>query len=525
MKKSRKKSIEPDTAVVYARYSAGPNQTDQSIEGQIRDCDKYAKEHGIKIIEYYCDRHISGKEDANRVEFQRMLRDSAKGQFDYVLTWKIDRFGRNREEIAINKSKLKKNGVKLLYVMESIPDGPEGIILESVLEGLAEYYSVDLAQKIDRGLRESALKGRVFGNKPVCGYTKNEQGCYSIDEGMAKIVREAFLRYSEGDTATNICKDFALRGIKTNRGKDFTPSLLYHAFRNRKYLGEYIYKGTSIPGAIPRIIDDELWEAVQNKLLLNAHSAPKFKASIPYILSGKIECAMCGENYVGEAGTGKKGAVYHYYKCHGKKQRKTKCDSQNFRKDWLEEFVLFHTKYDVLTDDMIEELADAVMDIQKQSSNSFTLDSFQAELKSVQKSIDNIMKAIEAGIITDTTKDRLLELESRRSDLKINIAREQLKKDDLTRDHVLYWFFMFRDGDIKDEKFQKKLIDVFINKIFIYKDKMVIAYNYANNDRIISFSDIPNSVRICLDKVELTETYPNPIVEKGAVYFVFTIAA
>lgn len=503
MKKKSDRVFEEKTAVVYARYSAGPNQTDQSIDGQIRDCDKYAKEHGIKIIEYYCDRHISGKEDMNRSEFQRMLRDSAKGQFDYVLTWKIDRFGRNREEIAINKSKLKKNGVKLLYVMESIPDGPEGIILESVLEGLAEYYSAELAQKIDRGLRESALKGHVFGNKPICGYKKNDAGSYDIDEGMAKIIHEAFLRYSEGDSAPAICNDFKSRGIRTNRDKEFTPSFLYHAFRNRRYLGEYIYRDMTIPGAIPRIIEDDLWNAVQKRLEANARSASKYKATIPYILSGKIECGICGQNYIGEAGTGKKGTVYRYYKCHGKKQRTTKCTSKPFRKEWIEEFVLFHTKYDVLTDDMIEILADAVMDIQEKDSVSFALKAFEDELKTVQKSIDNLMKAIEAGIITDTTKDRLLELESRRSELKVEIAREKLKKEQLTRDHVLYWFFMFRDGNIKDEKFQKKLIDVFINKIFIYKDKMVIAYNYAaNNDRILNFQDIPNRVRICLDQVE-----------------------
>lgn len=503
MKKKSDRVFEEKTAVVYARYSAGPNQTDQSIDGQIRDCDKYAKEHGIKIIEYYCDRHISGKEDMNRSEFQRMLRDSAKGQFDYVLTWKIDRFGRNREEIAINKSKLKKNGVKLLYVMESIPDGPEGIILESVLEGLAEYYSAELAQKIDRGLRESALKGHVFGNKPICGYKKNDAGSYDIDEGMAKIVHEAFYRYGVlGDTAPQICKDFCARGIKTNRGKDFTPSFLYHAFQNRKYLGEYIYKDIKIDGAIPQIIEDDLFELVQRRRLLNAKAPSKYKATVIYLLSGKIECGLCGESFVGESGTGKKGTVYHYYKCHGKKQRKTKCESKPFKKEWLEEFVLFHTKYDVLTDEMIERLADTVMEFQEQDSSSFALKSFEDELKSVQKSIDNLMKAIEAGIITDTTKDRLLELEGRRSELKINIAREKLKEDALTRDHVLYWFFMFRDGNIKDENFKKKLVDVFINKIFIYNDKMVIAYNYANNDHIISLSDIPNSVRICLDQVE-----------------------
>lgn len=110
----KKKIVNEAAAVIYARYSAGLKQTDQSIEGQIADCQEYAKQHGLTVIEHYIDRHISGKEDSNRSEFQRMLKDCCSGQFKYIITWKVDRFGRNREEIAINKSKLKRAGVQRL---------------------------------------------------------------------------------------------------------------------------------------------------------------------------------------------------------------------------------------------------------------------------------------------------------------------------------------------------------------------------------------------------------------------------
>ena len=236
----RKKAIDSTAAVVYARYSAGPKQTDQSIEGQIYDCQEYAKKHGLTIIEYYIDRHISGKEDSNRSEFQRMLNDCCKGQFKYVITWKVDRFGRNREELAVNKSKLKRAGVQLVYAKESIPDGPEGIILESLLEGLAEYYSADLAQKVKRGMSESAKKGKVLGSSCIYGFQKSADGCYEINEPAAAIIREVFQRYADGDTVPQIIKDLNSRGVLTYKNKPFDSSTLYRALRNRKYIGEYI---------------------------------------------------------------------------------------------------------------------------------------------------------------------------------------------------------------------------------------------------------------------------------------------
>ena len=125
--------------VIYARYSEGPKQTDQSIEGQVNDCMAFAQRNGIDVIEVYADRHISGKSVVGRYEFQRMLQDAQLHKFDCVIVWKIDRFGRDRQDIAVSKMQLKKAGVKLMYAEESVPEGPEGIILESVLEGIAEY--------------------------------------------------------------------------------------------------------------------------------------------------------------------------------------------------------------------------------------------------------------------------------------------------------------------------------------------------------------------------------------------------
>ena len=143
--------------VIYARYSAGPRQTDQSIEGQLRVCTDFCKQRGLTVIDTYCDRHISGRTD-ERPEFQRLIADAKRKKFEAVVVYKTDRFARNKYDSAVYKRELKRNGIQIFYAAEAIPDGPEGIILESLMEGLAEYYSAELAQKIKRGMHERAIQ-------------------------------------------------------------------------------------------------------------------------------------------------------------------------------------------------------------------------------------------------------------------------------------------------------------------------------------------------------------------------------
>ena len=506
----RKKAIDSTAAVVYARYSAGPKQTDQSIEGQIYDCQEYAKKHGLTIIEYYIDRHISGKEDSNRSEFQRMLNDCCKGQFKYVITWKVDRFGRNREELAVNKSKLKRAGVQLVYAKESIPDGPEGIILESLLEGLAEYYSADLAQKVKRGMSESAKKGKVLGSSCIYGFQKSADGCYEINEPAAAIIREVFQRYADGDTVPQIIKDLNSRGVLTYKNKPFDSSTLYRALRNRKYIGECTFGDVVYESGIPQIIDNETFDRVQERMDANKHTGFKYAAPVPFLFTGKIICGECGESYCGESGTSKTGTVHRYYKCHGRKARKTLCNSPVFRKDWFEQFILQKTVTDVLNDDVIDYLVKEIIKVQESDSVSSEISVLKKEKREVEKSLSNIMRAIESGIFNDTTADRMSQLEHRSKELSVEISKAELKRLRLTPDHLYYWFDQFRGGDISDETFRKHLADAFINQIFVYEDRVVIAYNCANNNpRSIDLSELSACVRTRSRKVDLMQPCSN----------------
>ncbi len=466
--------------VIYARYSAGPGQTDQSIEGQLRDCRDYAKKNNITIIDTYIDRHISGTDFENRQEFNRLLKDAAKHQFSCVIVWKIDRFGRNREELAISKVKLKKCNVQLLYAKEHIPEGPEGIILESLLEGMAEYYSAELAQKVRRGLRESALKGHALGANPCLGFHIVDKK-YVLDPETAPVVREIFERYAAGETARQICDDLNRRGVRTAKGEAFKCGTIYFALRNEKYTGIYRYGDIVLTDVIPRIVPQDLYERVQDILVSNSRNRSKTRCTAvsEFLLTGKLFCGHCKNKMIGESGTGR-SRTYYYYKCSGRKNKKMPCPLPTYKKEALEELVIRSTVEIVLTDDLIDHLVKEILQIQQQDIQSAYLKSMEKQLKAVQKSIDNLVRAIEMGIITDSTKDRLVELEGQKEALNVEIAKESIKKPEITEDKIRFWLYSFKAGDINDPAFGIRLINTFIHSIYIYEDHMLIVYNFTD---------------------------------------------
>lgn len=480
-------------AVIYARYSPGPRQTEQSIEGQVRDCMAYAKENDIKVLKVYADRHISGTDFEKRQEFNRMLHDSEKGQFEAIIVWKIDRFGRDREEIALNKIKLKRHGIKLLYAKEVIPDGPEGIILESLMEGLAEYYVADLRQKVKRGQRESALKGLAVSGMAAYGYEINSEKRYVENEKESWVVRYVFENYAAGKTAVEILEELNRMGVKNRKGGPITKNGIYTMIRNEKYIGKCLYDGIEIP--IPALISPELWEAAQAKIIRRPHASAVYKAPERYLLSLKAYCGECGASLVGESGYGKQGNKYLYYKCSTRKKKggAKACCLKAIRKDALEDFVVQHTISDVLQDDVIDYIADKVMEINKKHTVNQVLSQLKSALRKAENAKNNLIKAIEDGIYTPSTKERLLELENECEELNVQIAKESIKKPEITKDHVVYWLEMFRKGNIKDEGFKQRLLDVFVHSVYVYNEKVVIAYNYTDNNHIDSV-DVPGAL-------------------------------
>ena len=288
------------TGVIYARYSSD-NQREESIEGQLRECKVFAEKNGIDVVGTYIDRALSAKTD-NRPDFQKMIKDSAKKQFDCVIVWKLDRFARNRYDSAHYKSILKKNGVRVLSATEAISQGAEGIILESVLEGMAEYYSAELAEKVIRGQTENALSCRFNGGTVPIGFKINEERKFEIDTETAPYVLDAFKKYEEGITMQEIADDLNAKGVRNNRGTKLNINAISTMLSNRRYMGEYYYRDIVIPDGIPAIVPKDLFLRVQERMSKNKNSPARYRADEHYILSTKLYCGKCMTFMVGESG-------------------------------------------------------------------------------------------------------------------------------------------------------------------------------------------------------------------------------
>ena len=475
-------------AVIYARYSSD-NQREESIEGQLRECKDYAERNDMVIVKNYIDRALSAKTD-NRPEFQRMVKDSAKGLFDVVLVWKLDRFARNRYDSAHYKSILRKSGVKVVSAKETISDGPEGIILESMLEGYAEYYSAELAQKVTRGMTENALKARYNGGTLPLGYMISKDKHYKINPKTAPIVREIFNRYADGELIKDILDSLNSRGFKSSTGSVFNTNSLHAMLKNRKYIGEYRYRDIVVPNGVPAIVSEEIFKKVQNRMERNKHAPAKEKAKETYLLCTKLFCGKCGASMIGESGYGSKGRMYHYYKCSNAKKRKT-CDKKTVKKDYIESLVVKLTKQTVLQDEMIERIAEAVYNLQ--SKENTVVKALRQNMKEVETAIDNMLNAIQMGIVTYSTKKRLVDLEQQKSEIELAIINEEIEHPFLTKEQIIYWIGSFKDGNVNNPKFRERLIDTFVNSVYLYDDKVVITYNFKDGTNIITLSEVKNS--------------------------------
>lgn len=481
-------------AVIYARYSSH-NQREESIEGQLRECQEFAAKNEMTVVDEYIDRAISGKTD-NRPSFQKLIKDSEKGHFNAVIMYTLDRFARNRYDSAIYKAKLKKNGVKIFYAKQPMPDTPEGIILESILEGYAEYYSENLSRSIKRGMKENALHGISIGQQPPLGYVIGDDRKYHIDPIGAEIVRKIFQRYAAGQSLTQIANWCNEQGYKTSRGNAFNKNSFNAMLRNDKYIGVYRYMDVVIKDGIPPIIDKDLFDKVQTIRNNNHKTKARTKAKETYFLTTKVFCGHCGSTMIGDSGTSKNGKTHHYYTCSCRKKQHA-CDKKVVKKKWLEKFAVKYTVETILTEENIDFIATKTIKlIEKDFVDTSTLDSLKTLKKDYEKKIKNIISAIEDGVHTNSTKDRLLELEEHLQEIEKQITQENMKKPLLTKEHIVYWLTSFKSGDINNEDYTQRIIDTLLNSLYIYDlpeggQKLIFTFNSsAQNSSTIECSDI-----------------------------------
>lgn len=456
------------TAVIYARYSSD-RQTEQSIEGQLRDCNEYAARNNIVIVETYIDRAMTGTND-KRTEFQRMLRDSAKRAWDYVLVYKTDRFGRNKYELAMNKHTLKVNGIRLIPVKENIPEGPEGIILESLLEGMAEYYSAELSQKVKRGMRESRSKGNFTGGYVLFGYRVKDKKLV-VQEDEAQIVRQIFEDCAAGKLVVNIINEIREKGI-LNHGRPFARNAVYRILSNEKYIGIYHHNGEAFTDIYPRIVSDEIFSLVAAKLNRNKYG--KHVSNVYYLLRDKLFCGYCGKPVNSEAGKSANGETKRYYKCTERRANK-QCPCKPIRKEIIENIVTESTYKALSSPENLRIITDKLMSANKKRfEDDSVLKMLCSELAAVEKSLHNIHSAMEQGIFTDSTKERLKQLEEKKAELSVKIETERSKNKLLLRESDIIKYI-----STALKKDPRPMVDALVQKVILYNDKIQIFYNYT----------------------------------------------
>lgn len=294
-------------AVIYARYSSA-GQREESIEDQVRVCRQAAARDGAEVVRVYHDDATTGRTADGRAAFLRMVADARGGSFQAVYVYKLDRFARNRYDSAVYKAKLRKFGVELRSATEAVGDGPESILLESMLEGLAEYYSVALAENVKRGQLGNAMKCKHNGVRTY-GYDLGADGYYHVNEAEAARVRRMFRMYLEGASMPEICA--AMPEARTKMGKPLTTGFVSKCLRLEKYKGTYRYGQTVVEGGMPAVVEPAEFDAAQAML---AARKRRRRSVADYLLTGLLYDEE-GHRYQSSSGHGKSGRKYTYYRC------------------------------------------------------------------------------------------------------------------------------------------------------------------------------------------------------------------
>ncbi len=455
-------------AVIYARYSSH-SQTEMSIEGQIAECRHYAEEHDLLVVQEYIDRAQSATTD-KRFNFQRMIEDSRYGAFDIILVYQFDRFARNVNDSGYYRKILSDRGVSVVSAMEHIASDSSGIITQGMIDTMNQWYSAQLSEKVNRGMRQKAAQCKYTGGPLSFGYTIDDDKYYVLDPVTSPVVKEIFERYASGENGTEIMKDLNERGIKTTKGAAFSKNSLHTILRNERYKGTYVYADIKIPDAIPRIVSDELFDTVQE--IVGQKKRGHRPATEDYLLTGKLYCGHCKDQMTGTSGTSKTGITHRYYKCINSPKT---CDKKTIRKDFIEPLIV-ETCRQMLSFEVIDEVVDAIIEQNKQDQESSLIIGIRSEISDIEAKIERLIDQIEDGSsvrLADRLKQREEELES----LRKQLTREQAKQKHLDPEVVREFLEDLRDARLDNENYRKMLVRSFVDRIYLYDDHFRILFN------------------------------------------------
>ena len=517
--------------VVYSRFSSN-NQREESIDAQLRASEEFASKKGYELVGHYSDKARSGTNSSKRSEFLRMIKDAEKGLFDVVIVHKLDRFSRDKYDSALYKRKLKQCGVRLVSVTEQLDDSPESVILESVIEGMAEYYSKNLARETMKGLKENAYQCKHTGGMPPLGYDVNSEKKYIINEREAESVRLIFEMYTTGYSQSKMVNELNERGFKTKLGTVFRANSIHSILTNEKYTGVYVYNKSAkkdafgkrnshaykdeseirIEGGMPQIISKETFEKAQEVLKARRRAPGTNKAKENYLLAGLIRCGCCGRHYQGNRRQGKNKPMYVSYRCSYRRLTSSKvCDNKEIRKEYIEEYVLSELERKIFNDKAIPHLVEGInKNIQKKNKvEEEKKEVIKKEIKEIEAQINKIVTAIASGFMQEEFKNKMDELKGRKSELEFKLS--ELKSDEITQ--------LVNEKDVRNllNNFSgyvisrnipecKKFVQDFVKEVIVYKEHIEVIFN-------VSFSLFKNNhgveVKSKINRYVLYERYSN----------------
>ena len=502
--------------VIYARYSSH-NQKEESIEQQIAECSDFAAKNGIRIVGIYADKAVSGRSD-RRPNFQRMMRDAEKRQFQIVVAYKSNRIARNMLNALQYEARLDLLGIKTLYAKEEFGNTAAGRFALRTMMNVNQFYSENMGEDIKRGMVDNANECKVNGMLPL-GYVKSKEGKYAIAPDEAAVVREIFDSVLKDVSVAEIARSLNQRGIHTKLGREWNKNSFHIMLKNDNYIGVYRHSGVVVEDGIPPILEKEVFTAVQEKLANKKKTAGRRSANGEYLLTGKLFCGYCGSYMIGVSGTGENGTVHNYYQCQ-KRHAEGRCEKKNVRRDFIEKLIARLTQDYILQDDTIEWIADSTMSFQAMARRESGVAQLERDLADNRKVAKNIMAAIEQGIITETTKARLLEVEGTIHDLERSLSIAKAASQPIERERVVFSLEQMREGNVGSKDHQKKLIDTFVKSVTLWDDRIQIDYYHTPGKHKFSYSleeltskaeNESNASDVRTDSLELHQIRDNPI--------------
>ena len=474
-------------AVIYARYSSSA-QREASIEQQVEVCENYARNNDYQVIKVYSDKAKTGRTN-DRPELKKLLADCSKNIFDVVLIYAMDRFSRDTRLALENLYKIEfENNKKVISVTQPLDDSPWGRFYRVVQMADAQKYSEELAEKVKRGMKYNADKCLYNGGSVPLGF-KIVDKRYEINPETAPIVKLIFEMYADGKTVADIARKLNAQGAKTSFGRPFNKNSLHTLLKNKKYLGYYTYNGQEIPNAIPQIISDELFEKVAQRMRTNKKAPARAKAKIDYILTTKLFCGHCKKMMTGFSGTGHLKKTYRYYICNGTKEKPKTCSKKNVNKEYIEDLVIAECRK-LLTPKNIQRIAKEVVAVAEREKDTTNLKFLKKALKENERKQNNTIQAIMESDIESVRKalgEHIPVLEAEHAEIIRQIESEERLFASISVDDIMFFLTSLKKGNINDMKYRKLLVNVLVNKIFLYDDRFTITFN--SGDEPVTITD------------------------------------